>query len=529
MQGPDSEPAVVGYLEDIVRASSARSSPYGSLQGSPRPRHPNAAAWGDAVVPVDSFAGVGPSEAPNAYASAPLPGAINDAGDAEEGSPSSCGTSTATTVLGPGDGSDNVQALVPHLLPGPPRGRRKAPPRLLLLPLQVAGLCVASTLVFGAVLAFGVTTTDPGNLLYALVVHGRTAVQVDCATWRNTTACPGGAAPPLLGRLQSPPAFWAFCSLTLLCYGLLMPVSLQLLFPPPWPALWTAAAWLPQALAFAACTAHQLLREDTDGAWAAYAGAPVLWNLLCFFAMNAAAPPARKVVRSWRELGCVLAIAATLTVPLLQLVLLNRLRLTNDFCQTTALIVVTRCVLAAVSCAERWLLTLVPRVPMELALALLLGMQLVIQGHLRAFIFALDDLAQVALSSALMGCAEVGVNTAMVLFARWKIRRHRRAGAEAAAQKYELLALVDLVVVVAAEAVAVWISGVRMLTLDPQVWRCSTTACPCRTRSGASPSSGASSWPRTPRASRWPGAASRCRGRPCGRGPGSAGCWSAWS
>ena len=358
--------------------------------------------------------------------------------------------------------------------PRDPESRFQSLARLGRLQCYIMALCVASTSLCALLLAFGVTTGS-GNLLYALVVRGRTEVQADCAEWLRMSNCTAATrdGTPLHEQLQAPSLVVGSNLLALFLLALIFILALCQLFPPPWTRTWTVAVCVSYG---ASLTAELVLALVVSAMawlrlWLVYVITPVTITCAILYGMNHTAAPSVKIFRSTTEFFYSCVTSSLVLFPIGQMIVFSFLGdFENTLGNVALLVVITRLGITAAMFIGRLTLSLLPMISLEFSLAYLMALQILVQTNLRSYIVSQDDMLTVAISNVLMTVLEVLACCPTLVLSRFRIRRARRAGDHDAITTIERMVLMELMVMVTGEAVAVWVAGLHSLVLDPRVF-----------------------------------------------------------
>ena len=344
---------------------------------------------------------------------------------------------------------------------------------LLILRLLLPALCaiLATSLLF----AFVATTDSPGNLLYALLVHGRTAVQTECAVWVARVDCSSGR-PPLLEHLQVPQGPFFLLPLMVFIIAVFHLLQLALVFRAAW-GRWRGAAIVGVHLAVPGACAIALLWPAIIDIRVWHFVVPLgLLLVACGLWLNEAQE--HQLFGRTRLLLLVLIMA----VPTAAGLLCNQLLINAQIYRATwpwfVVIPLTLTVMRAAiflfdQCTR---FALGPLFEVRLLATLLLFV--VPLTGLRKYIGAQLGVGDIALSTAIVGGLEVLQGLAMLLGYRWLIKRAVRRGSPRDRAFLESAVLLQVVGGVVTENVAIFSSAAQQLVLDPQLYAVGSPTAP---------------------------------------------------
>ena len=348
---------------------------------------------------------------------------------------------------------------------------------LLRLITVIVGSCLAAEVGLALVMAFTLTTTK-GNLLYALIVHGKTEVHVGCNDWEQLVTCSMGAEhPPLLELVAMPHVIRHRVLETTIWFMEAATVTLgtRLLFPYHWGWCISVIVVGLQVLSYGGCLIHvHIILQEALAGWGLMWGCmPLALGLICCLLLNSACPAEYKLIRTtkelcWAVLGIHLAFLSMGMQYLLGMVTkLNRVHAAPAVVLTIGL----RLLVGLFTFMAQVVVQHLPNLPKEAPVAYLLCLHIVCQTSVRRHVVAQSNLITLLLWSLGMVVAETITIAVPALLYRRKIRDCRTQQKEEAANAFELRAVTDTIVLVVSEIVAIFQVTMLSLVLDPVLYQ----------------------------------------------------------
>ena len=360
---------------------------------------------------------------------------------------------------------------------GPPEQYGPAIRGAVRLIVAIVGPCLVPVFGLALIMAFTLTTTAKGNLLFALIVHGNVEVQLQCDEWEQLVTCQAEAQLSPLAQITALPSVFRYKILEALIWLLeaaAIIMGTRLLFPYDWDRRISVMVVGLQVLSYGCCLIHVygILQMDLDNWGLIWCAVPIAVGSICCLVINSTCPAEYKLIRNtkevlWNIFGIFLAVFPLGLNWLLGLLTIHSVKAAPALVMTLGL----RLLVGLYTVLVQTVVQHLPQVPKQAWVTFLLCMHIVCQTSVRRHAVTQSSLTSVLFWSLGMVVIELLTVVVPALLYRRKILGYRGQQQEEDARAFELRAVAEMIILIVSEVVGIFQVTMHSLVLDPVLYQ----------------------------------------------------------